>query len=156
MFHLHLGNKPTVMQKCSCVLHFTPVRLELVCHSTRFRIEVLLPGNLTTLGQYTFLHEVTGKESKGIFQGTWSRPSWDVLITLESRPVHHQHRTKPGGSNPSSSLSPQLSLAVTKPGDQESVTPCAPMPGYVWYDISSQLDPAITVEPAAQSRSLHP
>lgn len=155
MFHLHLGNKPTVMQKCSCVLHFTPVRLELVCHSTRFRIEVLLPGNLTTLGQYTFLHEVTGKESKGIFQGTWSRPSWDVLITLESRPVHHQHRTKPGGSNPSSSLSPQLSLAVTKPGDQESVTPCAPMPGYVWYDISSQLDPAITVEPAAQSCSLH-
>lgn len=127
-----------------------------VCFSYHgFRIEVSIPGNLTALGQSTSLHEGTGKGRKGIFHGIWSRPSWGVLITLESRPVHHQHRTKPGGNIPESCPHPQLSVAVTMPGDQESLTPCAPMPGYVWYDISSQLDPAITVESTAQSCSLH-
>lgn len=156
MFPLHPGNKPSVMQTWSCVLCFTlsPVRLEPVSHSSGFSIQVSLPGNLTALEQSTFLYKVTGRGSKGIFHGIWSSPSWGVLITLESRSVHHQHRTKPGGNIPASSPSPQLSVAVTKPGDWESVTPCAPMPGYVWYDISSQLDPAITVE-SRQPKAVH-
>lgn len=147
MFPLYPGNKPSVMQKWSCVQCFTPSpgRLEPVSLSTGLRIEVSFPGNLTALQHSAFLHEIIGKGSKGIFQGIWSRPSWGVLITLESRPVHHQHRTKPGGNIPASSPSPQLSVAVTKPGDQDPGHPVHPCQA-VWYDTASQLDPAITVE----------
>lgn len=154
MFPLYPGNKPSMMQKWSCVLCFTlwvwGWSLFLIAWGSGQRSH-----SQETWQPSTFLHEGTGKGSKGIFQGIWSRPSWGVLITLESSPVHHQHRTKPGGNIPASSPSRQLPVAVTKPGDQESVTPCAPMPGYVWYDISSQLEPAVTVESAAQSCSRH-
>lgn len=77
MFPLYPGNKPSVMQKWSCVQCFSPSpgRLEPVSLSTGLRIEVSFPGNLTALQQSAFLHEIIGKGSKGIFQGIWSRPS---------------------------------------------------------------------------------